>query len=347
MKVLASILVLCCAVFVAVPARAELTVGDDAPKLAQGKYVQGEAVSEFEKGKVYVVEMWATWCGPCIAAIPHINELQKKHADKGLIVIGQNVWENDESKVEPFLKQMGEKMTYRVAMDDKTSSKKGKMAETWMEAAGQNGIPCSFIVNQEKKIAWIGHPMAMEKPLANVIEGKHDLAAAKVEHEKNMAANKASMELNTLARGGKWDEVLARLDAMEKANPEMAKNLSSMRFQALVETKQSDKTAAIVEETLKDVKDKPMPALQLAEAALRAKDYAAALKLSDAAAEHAKEFKYYAFSIQGRVHAAQQNWAKAVEAQKKALETAPERVKPQMERALKQYEEKAAPKPAA
>src|SRR5688572_31224106 len=94
---------------------AALGVGDPAPKLAQGKYVQGEPVTEFEKGKVYVIEMWATWCGPCIAAIPHVTELQKKYADQGVIVIGQNVWENDESKVEPFIQKMGEKMTYRVA----------------------------------------------------------------------------------------------------------------------------------------------------------------------------------------------------------------------------------------
>jgi thiol-disulfide isomerase/thioredoxin len=53
-------------------------VGDDAPPLVQGTYVQGEPVREFEQGKVYVVEMWATWCGPCVQAMPHVTELQRE-----------------------------------------------------------------------------------------------------------------------------------------------------------------------------------------------------------------------------------------------------------------------------
>lgn len=146
-----------------------LKVGDKAPKLAQGKYVQGEPVTEFKPGTVYVVEFWATWCGPCIKAIPHINELQQKYGDK-LVVIGQNVWEQDESKVTPFIEKMGNQMTYRVALDDKSSDEMGSMAKTWMAAAGRNGIPCSFIIDQQGKIAWIGHPMAMDKPLQQVIE---------------------------------------------------------------------------------------------------------------------------------------------------------------------------------
>lgn len=344
MKHLASILVLSWAMLLAASARADLTVGDDAPRLAQGKYVQGEAVTEFEKGKVYVVEMWATWCGPCIAAIPHINELQNKYKDKGLVVIGQNVWENDETKVEPFIQKMGEKMSYRVAMDDKTDSKKGKMAETWMEAAGQNGIPCSFIINQEGKIAWIGHPMTMSEPLGNVIDGKHDIAKAREEHERKMVGRRASMEISRLAQAGKWEDVLAKLDEMEKTDARQAKNFLSLRFQALVETKQSDKARAIVEEVLKNVEMAPIPAMQLAETALRAKDYENALKLSQAAGEHGKMNAYYAYGIEARVHAAKEDWAKAVEAQKKAIEKATDRMKPQLQQQLQQYEEKASAK---
>ena len=163
---------------VAVPAAtaqpaATLKVGDPAPALAQGKYVQGEPVAAFEKGKVYVVEFWATWCGPCRTAIPHVNKLQEKHKDRGLVVIGQNVWqrgENVESDVTAFVKQMGADMTYRVALD-----RDGAMAETWMKAAGRKGIPAAFVVDREGKIAWIGHPSsgldeAVEKALGGASE---------------------------------------------------------------------------------------------------------------------------------------------------------------------------------
>ncbi|HWQ90819.1 MAG TPA: TlpA disulfide reductase family protein, partial [Clostridia bacterium] len=138
---------------------ATLKIGDPAPKLQTGKWIQGDPVTAFEKDKAYIVEFWATWCPPCKASIPHLNEVAQKFKDKGLVVIGQDVWERDEKLVVPFVKQMGEKMTYRVALDDKSDGGKGKMAETWMEASGQTGIPAAFLVDKEGKIAWIGHPM--------------------------------------------------------------------------------------------------------------------------------------------------------------------------------------------
>jgi thiol-disulfide isomerase/thioredoxin len=150
-----------------------LKVGDPAPKLQTGKWVQGDPVKDFEKGKAYIVEFWATWCPPCRASIPHLNEVYKKFKDKGLIVIGQDCWERDESLVAPFVKKMGDKMTYRVALDDKTGNRNGRMAETWMEAAGRNGIPSAFLVNSKGVIAWIGHPMELkEEVIEGVLSGK-------------------------------------------------------------------------------------------------------------------------------------------------------------------------------
>src|SRR5512135_1027090 len=101
----------------------------------------GDPVKGFEKGKAYIVEFWATWCPPCRASIPHLNEIYKRFKDKGLIVIGQDCSEPNDSAVAPFVKKMGDKMTYRVALDDKTGNKNGKMAETWMAATGLQGIP--------------------------------------------------------------------------------------------------------------------------------------------------------------------------------------------------------------
>ena len=59
----------------------QLVLGDPAPKLEVKEFVKGDVVKGFDKGKIYVVEFWATWCGPCRVSIPHLTEMQKQHPD--------------------------------------------------------------------------------------------------------------------------------------------------------------------------------------------------------------------------------------------------------------------------
>jgi thiol-disulfide isomerase/thioredoxin len=215
---------------------ATLKVGDPAPKLQVSKWVQGEPVKKFDRDKAYIVEFWATWCGPCRVSIPHLNEIHTKFKDKGLIVIGQDCWERNEEAVEPFIKKMGDKMTYRVALDDKESSEKGKMAETWMEAAGQNGIPSAFVVDKQGMIAWIGHPMQLkEELLEQVLAGTFDLkkaAAAYEARQKNQEQLESSWrKFNTGLRKEQWSDAEAALAELEKLMPEEDRNqLSMMKF---------------------------------------------------------------------------------------------------------------------
>src|ERR1700722_8182729 len=99
-----------------------LHVGDAAPALTPGKWLKGEPVAAFEKDKIYIVEFWATWCGPCKASIPHLTELQKKYPK--VTVIGQDCLEQSPDDVAEFVKKMGEKMDYRVTLDDVAGEKK-------------------------------------------------------------------------------------------------------------------------------------------------------------------------------------------------------------------------------
>lgn len=216
-----------------------LKISDAAPKLQVAKWVQGEPVKEFAPDKAYMVEFWATWCGPCRVSIPHLNELHEKYKDKGLVVIGQDVWERDESLVEPFVKKMGDKMTYRVALDDKSKEEQGAMAVTWMKAAGQNGIPAAFVVNKQGKIAWIGHPMSLkETVLEDVLADRYDLAKAAAEQAQQENNKGQLMELSKKLTGSlrqkNWDDAETAVTEMEKLIPEgMRSGLGMVRFQIL------------------------------------------------------------------------------------------------------------------
>jgi thiol-disulfide isomerase/thioredoxin len=161
-------------------AKPALDVGDAAPMLEVKEFIKGEPVKQFEKGKVYVVECWATWCGPCRESIPHLTELQKKYKD--VTFIGVVVLEEDQKVVAPFVKEMGDKMGYRVALDAVPEGEDrhcGKVVQNWMFPSGQLTIPTSFIIDGEGRIAWKGQPKELEEPLKRVLAAKGKASAEK------------------------------------------------------------------------------------------------------------------------------------------------------------------------
>jgi thiol-disulfide isomerase/thioredoxin len=170
-----------------------LKVGDPAPPLKIDQWIKGEPVQAFEKGKVYVVEFWATWCGPCIANIPHLNEVQKKRPDLTVISVAGSERPAREGQpdkrvenLRKFVEGKGRQMDYRVAYEGSRV-----MTTTWMAAAGQNGIPCAFVVDGDSKIAWIGHPgeddfeKAIDKAMRDAKSKPKDKPANKQPNDKD------------------------------------------------------------------------------------------------------------------------------------------------------------------
>jgi thiol-disulfide isomerase/thioredoxin len=325
-----------------------LKPGDAAPALDVGTWVQGEPVKSFEKGKFYVVEFWATWCPPCRASIPHLTELSKEQKD--VTFIGVDVREEETEKVAPFVKEMGEKMTYRVALDNKAREKEGAMEKTWLQAAGQDGIPCAFIIDKDSKIAWIGHPMELAKPLKEVVAGTFDMKAEAARKEARDQFEKTLQEkVIQPARAKRYDQALAAIEELNKSNPGEHDTLVRLKVTVLIQKKDADAAYPLLDEmaAAKDVEPDMLAGMAstvMTHPAFDGKrDLERAMKWAQTAVDASKEKNADAIDSLARVHAMKGNFDKASELQQKAIDVAPKEEKEDLRKTLEAYKNKKLP----
>lgn len=167
-----------------------LKIGDQAPELKYSKWLKGTPVKSFTGDQLYIVEFWATWCGPCKTAMPHLTKLQKQYEGKATI-IGVNVMEKvkDADNYEAalpsvinFVKNNDANMGYNVIVDNNEQFLNSK----WLKPAGINGIPATFVI-KNNKILWIGHPNELDALLPRIFDGNYDMEAYKATYYKQQA----------------------------------------------------------------------------------------------------------------------------------------------------------------
>jgi cytochrome c biogenesis protein CcmG/thiol:disulfide interchange protein DsbE len=141
-----------------------IVAGEKAPEFTV-KSLDGKDVSLSDyKGKILLIDFWASWCGPCKMTIPKLKELHDEFKDKGLTVIGLDVWDQEEA-MKKAIDDM--KIDYTVLYAPRDGS-------TVDLEYGVEGIPTVYLIDKDGVIrgGWIGadpaHEEAMKKALADL-----------------------------------------------------------------------------------------------------------------------------------------------------------------------------------
>jgi thiol-disulfide isomerase/thioredoxin len=111
------------------------------------------------KGKVIVLDFWATWCGPCKIEIPWFQEFERQNKDKGFAVIGVAMDEEGWDVVKPFAKYVG--INYRLVIGDETITHL---------YGGVEAMPTTFLIDREGRIASVHVGLSSKRDFEDEIQ---------------------------------------------------------------------------------------------------------------------------------------------------------------------------------
>lgn len=125
---------------------ADLSLGQVAPEI-QAKLLDSNEIFQLSRhrGKVVIVNFWATWCAPCKAEMPALQAFLERHRSDGLEVLAISM---DESKDEPMVKKMAQQYSFQVALKANASFK--GLGRIWR-------MPTTFVIDKEGLLRKNGH----------------------------------------------------------------------------------------------------------------------------------------------------------------------------------------------
>jgi len=208
------------------PGAATLAIGCPAPAVGIDDWVHPGTVrpvvpfTEFEPGKIYVLEFWATWCQYSRAAVPLLASLQERHAGDGVVVIGLAVDVPESlrgflAESDPDVRELAALAgRYCLAVDPD-----GSVQTAFMDAISEQSLPTAFIVGREGLVEWIGHPQDLEDPLGRIVAGTWDRAAFADRWARLQAGRDCVFGVVSLVVAEKTTEAAALLDRFTADHP--------------------------------------------------------------------------------------------------------------------------------
>lgn len=179
------------------PTAPKFRIGDPVPPL-QGDWLKGSTRAGFEKGKIYVLDFWATWCGACMISMPKFSEIARAQKDKADF-IAVNIWENKDvsrEKLKEFIRVQKSSMDSAViadVQDGDPKKREGPISREWLRSANINSIPTVMIVDREGRLAWIGRVEGLTEAIDAIHNGDWNLVSARAEYEQQATASRARL----------------------------------------------------------------------------------------------------------------------------------------------------------
>jgi thiol-disulfide isomerase/thioredoxin len=204
---------------------AEFKIGMPAPAIVTDYWLHIPAKEiDFKDGRVYLIEFWATWCGPCLQKMPRLVELQQEFGQDKLGVVA--ITSESREEVSRFLEQQRERedssenpISQRVLEMSKTISigvdKETTTFRSYMVASEFRAIPSMFIVGKSGLIEWGGSIEEGETVLRQVLDGSWNRDEFSKRFVGIKRAYKEFPRLQEMVRAGKRDDALALIKELE------------------------------------------------------------------------------------------------------------------------------------
>lgn len=164
-KLVSVVMAVCLAGVMSSHARGELKTGDKFPDLTSFK-LEGKLPDSL-KGKIVIVDFWASWCGPCASSFPALNELHQHYKERGVVIVAVSVDEQS-AKMEMFLKK--HPVAFSIVRDAE---------QKLVSLANVETMPTSFILDGEGKIRFIHNGFHGEETKQQYIREIESLLKAK------------------------------------------------------------------------------------------------------------------------------------------------------------------------
>ncbi|WP_246789011.1 TlpA disulfide reductase family protein [Bradyrhizobium sp. CIR48] len=158
--------------------------------------------------------MWPAWSAPCVAALSDLVQLQEKYRDSGVEVLGiaarerAQTAEEARSKLDPSLTKRVPNLNYRIGFNYTR-----EMDKLWMDSSFSVGIPTSFLVGRDGRIAFIGSPTQLNDVLPKILTGRWRISdEAKAADAERIAEGERTMPISaklTAAMAQDWAKALS------------------------------------------------------------------------------------------------------------------------------------------